>query len=123
MDEDVPDARGIAEARGISMRYMNAAEIMRQTSIAARLLAAAAERYTLGGNDPRDIGHIAAAVATGARFFVTGEPKLCRWIEEFRDITGALACVDWRTGECRGNAGRDKADTPQARGEDRENNP
>ena len=107
MDEDVAGARKIAEAHGIGIRYMNAVEIMKQTSIAARLLDAISEKYTLGENDPRDIEHIAAAIATGARYFVTSEPKLCQWIEEFRDITGTIICIDWRTGECRGNAGRD----------------
>jgi len=80
IEEDVIGARRVALEHGVQIRFMNAAEIARQTSIVARLLTAVAERYTLGANDPKDLDHIAAAVATGARYFVTSEPKLCRWI-------------------------------------------
>jgi len=123
MEEDVSGARRVAGEHGIVVRYMNAAEVARQNSIAARLLAEVSKRYTLGENDPRDIDHIAAAVATGARYFVTSEPKLCRWIDEYRDITGSLQCIDWRGGSCSGNTGRDKKDKARTRTENRKNNP
>ena len=121
MEEDVAGARRIAERYGITIRYMNSAEIMRQASIAARLLAAVSEKYTLGANDPRDIDHIAAAVATGAGYFVTSESKLCRWIREYRHITGNLKCIDWRGEKCSGEPRRDTPNKTRVRQENREN--
>ena len=123
MDEDVSGARSIASAHGISIRYMNAAEIMKQASIATRLLEAVSKKYTLGENDPSDIDHIAAAVATGARYFVTSESKLCKWIREYKHITGEIECIDWRKVSCNDDnkPGRDKAHPPRTPQENRPN--
>ncbi len=109
IEDEVPRARQVAGRHGIQVRTAPRSVIQAFAQAAARLQAALAREYTLSANDLKDIDHIAMAIATGARFFVTSEPKLCRWIEEYRDITGSLQCIDWRGGSCNGNTGRDKA--------------
>ncbi len=119
--DEVPGARRIAGRYGIQYRVASRGVMERFARAAARLLGALGSRYTLSPNDLKDIDHIAMALATGARYFVTSEAKLCRWIEESRDITGGLRCVDWRTGSCNGLTGRDKAG--EARGHEGKRGP
>ena len=109
IEDEVPRARQVAGRHGIQVRTAPRSVIQAFAQAAARLQAALARKYTLTANDLKDIDHIAMAVATGAQYFVTSEPKLCKWIAEYRDITGSLQCIDWRGGSCNGDTGRDKA--------------
>ena len=119
IEDEVPGAAEIARRHGILVRTVSRGLMAEFSVIAVRLLGALQARYTLSDNDLKDIDHIAMTVATGARAFVTSEPKLCRWIEEYRDITGTLQCIDWREGECSGLTGRDKEGEARVHEEDR----
>ncbi len=111
IEDEVHGAESIANHYGIRYRRVSRSIILEFSRISARLAEELGGIYTLSPNDFKDIDHIAMALATGARVFVTSEHKLCRWIDTFRHITGDLQCIDWRTGNCNGIPGRNKKNT------------
>ena len=65
--------------------------------LTARLVASLRWRETLSENDMIDLWHLAAAVALGARYFVTSDRKLCRWIDsEYRGLIATLTREGFR---------------------------
>ncbi len=96
----------------IVLRGMSRAHRARGEALTWRMVSAlrrAGERLNEG--DERDLWHLAAAVALGARYFVSSDRKLCSWINTVhRNRLDRLArqyfnrplpyCINWEEGEC-----------------------
>ena len=101
-----------AAENSIVLRGMSRAHRARSETLTWRMVSAlrrTGER--LNNRDERDLWHLAAAVALGARYFVSADRKLCTWINTVhKDRLDGLArqyfnwplpsCINWEEGEC-----------------------
>ena len=68
--------------------------------LAANLIEEIGREHEITDRTARDLEHVAAAIVLGARYYVTSDETLCRWINNgYPHLFRGLRCINHRRGE------------------------